>query len=154
MLATQSMSAQSSNQAVQHLPFGLIWPNFILISGSSIVTKKAFQSHGKRQRLLSILTAESMVKTWGQSHSHLSIKNSPMKHLSMHWQNLSYKMIRCDQINFFSSFTHANFCRPLMYWNQNDSRAFSWCYAETFRSLTFLAKQLCTTGFTSYWIII
>ena len=154
MLATQSMSAQSSNLAVRHLPFGLIWPDFISTSGLSIATKRAFQPDGKRQKLLSILTAESMVKTRGRSHSHLNVKNSPMKHLSMHWQNLSYKMIRCDQTNFFSSFTHANICRPLMCWSRNGSRAFSWCYAKTFRSPTFPAEQPCATGFTSYWIII
>ena len=154
MLVTQSMSTQSSNLAVQHLPFRLIWPDFILMSGLSIVTKRAFLPCGKRQKLLSILTAESMVKTQGWSHSHLSVKNSPMKHLSVHWQSLSYKMIRCDQINFFSSFTHANLCRPLMYWSQNGSRASSWCYRKTFRSLTFPAKQPCATRFMSYWIII
>ena len=49
MLATQSMSAQSSNLAVRHLPFGLIWPDFISTSGLSIATKRAFQPDGKRQ---------------------------------------------------------------------------------------------------------
>ena len=96
MLVTLSMSIPNSNLAAQHLPFGLIWPNFILTSGLSIVTRRAYQQNGRGQKPLWILINKNIVKIQEQIHSQVNENDSPMKHLLLLWWNSSFRMIRCD----------------------------------------------------------